>query len=462
MKKSGKAVFFVVTLLIAAFVAVSFTGWYTQYGDEVTTHIKGADDIRWGIDIRGGVDVTFTPPADYDATPEEMATAEEVIKVRLVSQNITDYEVYTDTDKQRIIVRFPWKEGESDFDPAQSIKELGETSMLTFREGAERDDNKVYTGITAESVILEGKDIKDATAGYDPETNEPMVSLQLNAEGADKFYEATSRLVGGQISIWMDETMISAPNVKEAIPSGKAAISNIASIQDAEDLAGRINDGALPFKLVTENFSTISPSLGEGAKDAMVLAGIIAFALIAVFMVLYYRLPGLVAIIALAGQIGGIIASITGFFSFVPSFTLTLPGIAGIILSVGFGVDANVVSSERIKEEIRSGKTIDGSIKAGFERAFSAILDGNVTGMIVAIVLMGAFGPPKSVFATILKPAFFLFGPSTAGNIYSFGYTTLVGLIVNLIMGVFFSRILLKSISKFRIFRKPWLYGGEK
>ena len=125
MKKVGKPVFFVVLILIAAFTALSFFGVSTAYGDNTHTYIKGVDDIRWGIDIRGGVDVTFTPPADYDASPEEMAAAESIIKVRMVSQNITDYETYVDDSKDRIIVRFPWKQGESDFNPEQAVKELG-------------------------------------------------------------------------------------------------------------------------------------------------------------------------------------------------------------------------------------------------------------------------------------------------------------------------------------------------
>uniref|UniRef100_S0DG73 Protein export membrane protein SecD/SecF C-terminal domain-containing protein n=1 Tax=termite gut metagenome TaxID=433724 RepID=S0DG73_9ZZZZ len=234
------------------------------------------------------------------------------------------------------------------------------------------------------------------------------------------------------------------------------------SIEAAKELADKINAGALPFKLITENFSTISPTLGEGARDAMMIAGIIAFAIIAVLMIAMYRLPGVIAVFGLAGQVGLMIASITGFFPSFPSFTLTLPGIAGIILSVGFGVDANVITAERIKEELKTGKTVDGAITAGFNRAFTAIFDGNITVIIVAVILMGAFGTPGSFFSTLLYPVFFMFGPSTSGNIYSFGYTLLVGVILNFVMGVMASRFMLKSISRFGPFRKPWLYGGEK
>ena len=197
-----------------------------------------------------------------------------------------------------------------------------------------------------------------------------------------------------------------------------------------------------------------------GALDAMVLAGIIAFCLIAVYVIVIYRLPGFVAVIALAGQVAGMLAFVSGYFSFMNSSILTIPGIAGIILSVGMGVDANIITSERIKEELRAGKTLDGALNSGFKRAFAAIFDGNVTMIIIAIILMGAFGTPDSLFAKLLHPVFFMFGPSTAGTIYSFGYNLLTGCFLNFLMGVFCSRIMLYSISRFKAFRNPKLYGG--
>lgn len=462
MKKAGKSVFFIVLVLIAAIVVLSFVGIHTADG---TAIIKGAQDIRWGIDIRGGVDVTFCPPEGYDATDEEMSAAESIIKVRLVSQNITDYEVYTDYDKDRIIVRFPWKSDEVDFDPQAAIQELGATARLTFREGREINEEGKPDGVTAEKIILEGKDVESAEVLISQQNNLPVVALTLKESGRQAFTEATTRLAPtkGIISIWMDDTLISYPQVNEPITSNQATITSPSfTVEEAKQLADRINAGALPFKLVTDNYNSISPTLGAGAKDAMVLAGIIAFALIAVFMIVVYKLPGFIADIALAGQVALMIASITGFFSAFPSFTLTLPGIAGIILAIGFGVDANIITASRIKEELALGKTVEGAVSAGFKRAFTAILDGNVTVIIVAIILMGSFGPPGSVFAKILSPIFSMFGPSTAGAIYSFGYTLLVGVILNLVMGVLASRLMLTSIVKFKAFKKPWLFGGEK
>ncbi len=463
MKRVGKPVFFIVALAIVLLSLLSVFGISTEYADKKNVYIKGASDIRLGIDIRGGVDVTFTPPEGVDATREQMASAEAVIQNRLVSLNITDSEVYTDYNNQRIIVRFPWKEDEADFNPEEAIKELGTTARLTFREGIGTDESGTPTG----EIILEGKDVESATAGYvttNSGTQQYVVSLKLYDSGKEKFAEATTRLAGTTtpISIWMDDTLISYPQVDEAITNGEAQISGNFTAQTATELASRINAGALPFALETENFRTIDPTLGSGALDAMLLAGVLALVLVCAFMIFKYRLPAVTACIALIGQIAGTIAATSGFFPFVSSFTLTLPGIAGIILAIGMGVDANIIAAERIKEEIRLGKTVDTSVRNGFKKAFSAVLDGNITIIIVAIVLLGAFGPPGSFFSTILSPVFFMFGPSASGSIYSFGYTLLVGVILNFIMGVGASQLMLKSISRFKCFRNPWLYGGKR
>lgn len=460
MKKIGKPVFFIVLGFILFLTYTAVFGISDQYADLKNVYIKGASDIRLGIDMRGGVDVTFTPPAGTKATEQQMAAAEQVIKSRLVSQNITDSEVYTDYTNGRIIVRFPWKVDETEFNPEDAIKELGATAELTFREGKSVDYEGKPTGETSTNIILTGKDVSEATAAVNTESNEPIVSLKLTTEGAAKFAEATGRLVDkGYISIWMDETMVSSPYVEDVISNGQAMISGSFTAQEAKDLAAKINSGALPFKLETENFSSISPTLGIGAKDAMVLAGLIAFFVVCVFMISLYRMSGVVACVALLGQVVGSIAAISGYFPFIPSFTITLPGIAGVILSIGMGVDANVITAERIMEELSLGKTVDGAVENGFKKAFSAVLDGNVTVIIVAIILMGAFGPASSMFSKILSPVFFMFGASTAGAIYSFGYTLLVGVILNLIFGVLGSRLMMKSLIKFKRFRNPKLFS---
>ncbi|MEG0178367.1 MAG: protein translocase subunit SecD [Oscillospiraceae bacterium] len=475
MKTKGKPwLFFLVALLIFVFAYTSFFGISTQYGDTTKTWIKGAGDIRFGIDIKGGVDVTFMPANDVDANEDQMKAAEAVIQQRLVNLNITDNEVYTDFNKDRIIVRFPWKEGETEFNPETAIKEIGATAVLTFREGNEQDADGKPTGKTAQTIILNGTDIKQASPRADNDPNSPyynqyFVSLELNESGKDKFGEATTRLAKdhGTISIWMDDTLVSAPSVNDAILDGHAMITlgganTEEALNEAMALANKINSGSLPFALSAESYSTISPSLGAKSLDAMVLAGVIAFALVAIFMIFNYRLPGAIASIALLGQTAATLAFVSGYFTGMNSFTLTLPGIAGIILAIGMGVDANVITAERIKEEVRSGKTLDGSIQAGFIRGLSPIIDGNVTVIIVAVMLMGAFGPTDGFFAKMLKPIFFAFGPSTAGTIYSFGFTLLVGVLLNFVFGVMSTRIMLKGVSKLKCMRNPVLYGGVK
>ena len=250
---------------------------------------------------------------------------------------------------------------------------------------------------------------------------------------------------GGTISIWLDDENVSTATVNAAITDGEAIITSSASNPFTQDavvkMARQINSGALPFALTVDSYSTVSPSLGENSLSAMVLAGVIAFALIVVFMTVLYRLPGFLACIALAGQVAATLAFVSGYFPVFESFTLTLPGIAGIILAIGMGVDANVITAERIKEELKNGKSLDGALKSGFARGLTPIIDGNVTIVIVAIVLMGAFGPSDGLFAKALHFVFFAFGPSTAGTIYAFGYTLLTGVLLNFVFGVFATRV---------------------
>ena len=464
MKRIGKPIFFIVAAFIIVFTTLAFTGVHSTYGDKTTTYVKGTGDIRWGIDIRGGVDVTFTPSEGVDATEEQMNAATETLKQRMVSLNITDYEVYTDAQKGRVIVRFPWKEDEAEFDPEAAIAELGETALLTFRKGSETDETGAPTG----EVLFEGGHVNKAEARYGPVSegggNEYYVSLELDDEATKIFADATSSMVGTSdtISIWMDNTMVSNATVNAAITDGKAIITSGGSFtrEDVEGLANKINAGNLPFKLETETYSTITPTLGQGALSAMTLAGVIAFVLICIFMIVMYRVQGIIISIALLGQVGGMIAAISGFIPGINSFTMTIPGIAGVILAIGMGVDANVITAERVKEELRNGKSIDGAINAGFSRGFTAIFDGNITNVIVAVILMGAFGSSDNFFAQILSPVFGFFGFATEGSVFSFGYTLLVGVVLNFVFGVLATRLMTKSLSRFKWFRNPALYGG--
>ena len=462
MKTKGKAWQLIVTvLLIAAFVYTAFFGVAVKYGDVTTPYLKGAKDIRFGVDIKGGVNVTFVPSDDYDATDDQLEAAQLVIENRLVALNVTDYELYVDNNSDSLILEFPWQSGETNFDPEAAIEEIGTTAYLTFREGSSADGE----------LILDGSMVESAAAQYGPvsgSSSEYYVALKFTDEGAKAFGDATTKLYqsGGTISIWLDDENVSTASVNAAITDGQAIITSSASNpftqEDVVKMARQINSGSLPFALTVDSYSTVSPSLGENSLSAMVLAGLIAFALIVVLMTALYRLPGFLACIALAGQVAATLAFVSGYFPVFESFTLTLPGIAGIILAIGMGVDANVITAERIKEELRSGKSLDGALKSGFARGLTPIIDGNVTIVIVAIVLMGAFGPSDGLFAKALHFVFFAFGPSTAGTIYAFGYTLLTGVLLNFVFGVFATRVMIRGAASIKALRNPWLYGADK
>lgn len=454
MNRKGKSwPLFVVAILIVLFSLTAILGVSYTYGDTKNVYVKGASDIRFGIDIRGGVDVTFMPAGDVDATDEQMTAAKTVIEDRLVGLGITDYESYVDSNKDRIIVRFPWKSDEADFNPQTAIDEIGTTAKMVFRKGS---------SATGEE-ILSGDDVASANAAYN-ETEGWVVQLKFNSNGASAFASATTELAAnnGTISIWLDDNNISTATVNEAITGGEAIIKGKFDQDSASTLANQINSGSLPFALSAESYSTISPSLGAKSLDVMVQAGIIAFILVAIMMICRYRLPGTIAVISLLGQVAATLAVVSGYFTVFPGSTLTLPGIAGIILGIGMGVDANVITAERIKEELSKNKTLDGAVKSGFKMGLTPIIDGNVTIVIVAAILMGAFGPTDGFWAKVFNPIFFWFGPSTAGTIYSFGFTLLTSVLLNFVFGVWATRVMIRGAVNFKPLRKAWLFGGRK
>ena len=454
MNRKGKSwPLFVVAILIVLFSLTAVFGVSYTYGDTKNVYVKGASDIRFGIDIRGGVDVTFMPADDVEATDAQMTAAKTVIEDRLVGLGITDYESYVDNNKNRIIVRFPWKNDEADFNPQTAIDEIGTTAKMVFRKGS---------SATGEE-ILSGDDVASASAAYN-ETEGWVVQLKFNSAGASAFAAATTELAAsnGTISIWLDDNNISTATVNEAITGGEAIIKGNFDQDSASTLANQINSGSLPFALSAESYSTISPSLGAKSLDVMVQAGIIAFILVAILMIVRYRLPGTIAVISLMGQAAATLAVVSGYFTVFPGSTLTLPGIAGIILGIGMGVDANVITAERIKEELSKNKTLEGAVNSGFKMGLTPIIDGNVTIVIVAAILMGAFGPTDGFWAKVFNPIFYWFGPSTAGTIYSFGFTLLTSVLLNFVFGVWATRVMIRGAVHFKPLRKAWLFGGKK
>lgn len=454
MKKVGKQWFFIVAILIIALTTVSIFGIKNYYGDSEKVYFKSASDIRWGIDIQGGVEAVFAPEGvePSEVTNSQLDSAKEVIDTRLINKGVTDYETSIDTMNKQIIVRFPWQSGDSEHDAASAISELGDTAKLTFCAGSTYDESKI---------VLDGSEVESATAGM--HDGQPMVVLNLKSQGAASFAKATEENLNGQIAICMDGQVISAPKVNNIITNGEATITG-PDYDGCVELANTINAGSLPFAMSVDDskLQVISASLGNDALNTMLLAAIIAFCIVSVIIIVRYRLSGAVAVIALIGQVGGMIACSSGFFGGTAGFTLTIPGIAGMILSIGMGVDANVITAERITEEIRAGKTVTRAIDLGSRSSFSAIFDGNITNILVTIVLMGCFGPSDNIFAKLFSPIIGLFGASVSGAVYSFGYTLLIGVIFNFIMGVYASQLMLKSIAGFKCMRKPWLYGGAK
>ena len=369
------------TFFIAVIVYLAFFG----FGP-----LKGANQMRYGIDIRGGVDAVFEPVGlDRAPTADEMDSARTVIESRLDAQNILDREVTVDKENGQVIVRFPWKSDETDFNPESAIAELGETAKLTFRD-------------SQGNVLVEGKHVKKSSPAIDQQNGGNIVSLEFDSEGSKLFADATGRLVNQQIGIYMDEELISNPKVEQQISGGTAMITGMANAKEAKDLSDKINSGALPFSMTTKNHSSISPTLGSGALDMMVKAGLIAFILVCLFMIANYRLLGIV----------------------------------GIILSLGMGVDANVIISERIGEELKKGSSLRQAIQSGYHKAFSAVFDGNLTSAIVAVILM-------------------IFG---SGTMLSFGYTLLTGIILNFVAGIFATRLMSSSLVQFRPFTNLKLF----
>ncbi|WP_310602761.1 protein translocase subunit SecF, partial [Anaerosporobacter sp.] len=313
---------------------------------------------------------------------------------------------------------------ETNFNPEEAIAELGEMAKLSFRDP---DGN----------ILIEGKNIISAeavqnTAGI---STQYAVELTFDTKGAALFEKATGDLIGKQMGIYMDEELISNPVVNAKISGGKGIIDNMASYKEAKVLADKINAGALPFSLKTTNFSTISPTLGNQALHIMVIAGGIAFVLICLFMITVYKLPGIIACLTLVLQMSLQLLSVS-----VPQYTLTLTGIAGIVLSVGMAVDTNIIISERIADEIKKGLTVRAAVRNGYKNAFSSVFDGNFTTAIVAVILM-------------------IFG---SGSMLSFGYTLLMGMIFNLLVGVSVSKHLLLGILEFPKFNKEKYFARKK
>ena len=374
-----------------------------------------ANNIKLGLDLNGGVSITYQT-VDENPTAEQMSDT--VYKLQMKAQSYSDEaQVYKEGDN-RINIDIP---GATDANAI--LEELGEPGTLEFA-----DENG--------NVLLTGDDVKTASAGMTNQNNnkEYVIELIFNEAGATKFAEATKNNVGKRIFIIYNNEVISSPNVKEAITGGQATISPIESYDEANKIASTIRIGALPVKLTELRSNVIGATLGVEAIASSLKAAAIGIALVIIFMLLVYRLPGLASSIALVMYVGLEMVLLQAF-----EVTLTLPGIAGVILSIGMAVDANVIIFTRIKEELGQGNSVEKAIKAGFEKALSAILDGNITTLIAAAVL-------------------YLRG---SGTVKSFATTLAIGIVVSLITALFVTRALLNAFLAMGA-ENPALYGIKK
>ena len=433
MKQKGAAVLVIALLVIFGLAAVTFFGTPEINGKRFISVLEDGG-ITKGLDLVGGSSITYE--ADTESpTDDQMNSAVAMLRTRLDNLGYFDATIQRQGDK-KILVEIP-----AISNPQEAVEKIGQTAKLEFRDA---DGN----------VLLDGSDVKSASAEYGQmsETSQPeqYVSLTLKSEAVEKWAEATRNAAAragetdengrakNYISIVLDDEVQSSPNVKEEINSDTCVISGGFTADEAKWLANIINAGQLPFALKDVALSSIGPTLGEQAFTLSMWAALVGILLVMVFMLLVYRLCGFVADIALVFYISIVVMIISPVW-FNLGITLTLPGIAGIILSVGMAVDANVIIFERIKEELKNGKTVKAAVDSGFKRAMTAIIDANVTTIIAAVVL-------------------WLFG---SGPVKGFAITLFIGIIVSMFTAIIVTRLLLRSLVNLGV-RNTWLYGVKR
>lgn len=397
-----------IVLNLVAFVGFDIAGFsYRGMFDEE----KG---IKKGIDLAGGSVISFQANAD-NPTDEQMATVEAIFNTRLTNAGYTEARI-SRSENDKITVEIP-----ALFNTQDAVNLLGATAKLTFTDA---DNN----------VVLEGTDIKNASHKYgrvnEASNAQDYVEVEFSPEAVSKFAEATRKAATqastgrNYIAIKMDGKDVSTPSVREEINSSTCVISGNFTAESAELLANQIKSGALPFDLTIISQDTVGAELGSQALPTSLLAAGIGILLIMIFMAVLYRIPGLIADLSLAIYVG-IMALILG----LAHINLSLPGIAGIVLSIGMAVDANVIIFERMKEELRAGKTIKAGVEAGFSKAFSAILDSNITTIITCVVLYC----------------------SGIGTVTGFAITLGIGVIVSMFTAIIITKFLLKQLVRLNI-----------
>ena len=392
--------------LVAVIAIIAIFGYYIS---------PLAMSIKQGLDLQGGTHVVLeavdTPEAKVDE--DAVKRVVKIIEKRVNEIGLTE-PIIQRQGERRIIVELPGIK-----EPEKAIEMLGKTALLEFQN---------ESGAT----VMTGKDLKDAKAEIN-QNKSTVVALEFSPEGAKLFGELTAQNVGKHISILLDKKVLTSPVVNEPILGGKAVITGSRNIDEAQELAILLRSGSLPVKVEVLEMRTVGPTLGQDSKDKSIKAFTIGIGLIVAFMLVFYRLSGFVATITLMLYVMLLLLSLK-----MLNATLTLPGIAGIILSMGMAVDANVLIFERFKEESRNGKTLRAAMDAGFSRAFSTILDSNITTLISAAVL-------------------FFFG---AGPIKGFAITLGIGILLSMLTAITITQFLLKMLMRANVIKNGKIFGA--
>ena len=387
-----------------------------------------------GLDLQGGLSVTYEIQDEKPTSDEIKATVDKL--QRRVDAYSSEGEVYQEGN-DRITVEIPLNTEK--VDAHDVLDELGQPGQLLFLDSENYtiwQQNQNNGTNDAYEAVLTGSDIKNAQAGVDDSgtVKDYVVQLQFTDEGAQKFATATAANIGKPIYIIYDGAVASAPTVQSAITDGNAVINKISSYDEAESLASTIKIGALPLELKQIQYNIVGAKLGQKAVSTSLIAGAIGFGLVCILMIVLYRFPGFIASLALTGYVVLMLLILS-----IRHITLTLPGIAGIILSIGMAVDANVIIFTRIREEISAGSGVRAAVKAGFSKALSAILDGNITTLIATVVLM-------------------ILG---SGSIKGFAVTLMLGIVLSMFTALFVTKMLLNSFLELGV-QNPKMYGKAK
>ncbi|MGL4108500.1 protein translocase subunit SecD [Clostridium sp. LP20] len=405
MKTKGKSsvLFILSTLAIIVFAYIGINGL-----EVAGWQFKPFEDtITKGLDLQGGVSVVMEIQ-DEEVTKEDLEKTKESLSLRVNKIGVAETVVTTEGDR-KIRIDIPGQ-----YNSGEIVENLGKTGELTFKspEG---------------EVLLTGKDIQKSAVVSNAETGKPEVSLEMTDEGKQKFADATQKYVGQAISINMDDEQLSNPNVQSVITDGKAVISGSGSLEEAKKLSGLINAGALPVTVKAVSVQTVGAQLGAEALPNAIKAGILGIGLIFVLMIAYFRIPGIISSLVLSLYI----CLVLFIFGEVGA-TMTLPGIAGLLLTIGMAVDANVLIFERTREELSKGISIKSAVDKGFENAMSSIVDSNVTTIIAALVL-------------------YFFG---SGAVKGFAVTLLIGIIVSLFTALTVTKFFMRHAVKMGILSK--------